>query len=376
MQKSILVVMAIALFAVASCGLDRSPITSEPQVATVTIGPQELTRTEATKDLRLAEIVLTFAVTEAEGGGHDDGHGKAMVGLNAIADTVIGDMRIEFELGSGRHMLRHQMGEWIEHGPAVGDSHVLVRVEDMREEGEGHGHEDTLYADMFYMEVSLEIVRNGSLLGEDHLDPILGHEGFYYGGDFSLQGAGDYDLTVTLGPPTLTRGEATEDKWMSDEMVTFTYQYGGTLDHDEEIGSVITPEGLEVTIAAEPPETLWHFEHGELEEHAPDSSATHHFIVTVRDHSAPVHERMVGYVDVTVGFGDEDAHPVVENACEPMFDVDGFHYGVNMPLTEGGDGDDHGDGEDHGDDGDGGGHDDDDDHGGGGGHDDDNGGGH
>lgn len=348
MQKPIPVVMTIALIAVASCGIDRSPVTSEPQVATVTIGPQELTRTDATKDMWLEEIVLTFPAIEENGGNHDDEHGKAVAGWSASFDTVIGDMRIEFELGPGRHMLRHQMGEWIEHGPAADDSHVLVRVEDMREEGEGHGHEDTLYADMFYMEVSLAIVRNGATLGEDHLDPILGHEGFYYGGDFSLPEAGDYDLTVTVGPPTFARGEATEDKWMSSETGTLTSQYGGTLDHDDEIGSFTTHEGLRVTMAAEPPETLWHFEHGELEEHAPDPSATHHFIVTVRDHSASAHERMVGYVDVTVGFGDEDAHPVVESVCEPMFDADGFHYGVNMPLPEGDGGDDHGDDDDHG----------------------------
>ena len=73
---------------------------------------------------------------------------------------------------------------------------------------------------------------------------------------------------------------------------------------------------------------------GILEEHAPDSSITHHFSVKIEDSHTVVHERRIGYSKVSVNIMSNLNGHLVEFDCTSIFGEAGFHYGQNIEIPQ------------------------------------------
>lgn len=355
MKKTILLTILIgaAALALVSCSIDQSPVEPPAEdtfTAQLRIHAPTFARTDSTNSLWLEEIEITVPLPEetanGEGGDH---HGKILGDQAASVDTTINGITIEFELEDGIPMLHHKMGQWVVMNPGASAKHLEISLEDAREED---AHDDTLYARIFNCIVELTVEKDG-VQEEHHLDPVFGQHGFYYGENFALPDSGGYTLTLSVSAPTFVRDEHTSEKWLTTVVDTSNYLFDGTPLTDEvEVASVQTSDSLSIEIEAKAAKSLWHLEaDGTLEEHTPDTTATHHFMVTVEDLLTIVHSRKIGYAEVHVTV---TSHLTASSAmvqCHPMFGEDGFHYGQNIELPGGSTGDEPGNGDGDGHDG-------------------------
>lgn len=339
-MKNIIVFLVILLFSIVmmSCGIDSNPLESAPEeviTAQLVIHSPSFVRTNDTKDLWLdeTEVDLIIPIETAPSSDGGDHHGKLSASLSPMIDTLFNGMGIELEIFSGMPVLKYELGQWYPTFPKEHDINFQVILEDKHE---AEVHTDTLYARIFNCEVEFVIEKDGLVIAETHLDPIFGHHGFYYGENFTLPDTGNYDITVSVSPPTFARDEHTATKWMESYAETFTYYFDGqTLLNEVFIGESESVEGLTLEIEANIPETLWHMEsEGILEEHAPDSSVTHHFSVKIEDSHTIVHERRIGYSKVSVNIMSNVNGHLTDFECSSVFGEQGFHYGKNIEIPE------------------------------------------
>ncbi|WP_416841541.1 iron transporter [Haloferax sp. DFSO52] len=74
--------------------------------------------------------------------------------------------------------------------------------------------------------VSIEILRDGSLVSEEVAYPMLSQQmGTHYGSNYALEGEGDYDARVTVGGTSLHRTGSFADRFETVETATFEFTF-------------------------------------------------------------------------------------------------------------------------------------------------------
>jgi hypothetical protein len=210
--------------------------------------------------------------------------------------------------------------------------------------------------------VDLKILQDGSLVSQDAIYEMLSQRmGYHYGGNFGLDGDGEYTIEVGIGGTAARTAGAFEGRFGDGETAEVTLQYDGAareslaaqeIEQSGEPGAVAPMSMGEMPAGVAPaPEDLPGRVRTETADGDRPLSGDCEFVVTTLDGGGSVADET--YVAVSArtrynglvapsmalsGTVDRDGETVFDGAFDRVLSPDlDYHYGTTVPETEAGD---------------------------------------